>query len=200
MAAIWILNILLTSLQWAGINQISRDIYFILWLLCLLVFVVTSIGIRLILRRFHRQSHCHITIFENMRKQRELNLTRNISFIVGVYLLLNMPLLFIKLYRRILMHDVKTYNHYSWRETIAFLNSCMNPFLWYEKSRQIRQAVLAIPERIIRRLLIRNEKLHSTKCNNNVARHAVNAEECQWLCDQCKCNKQDIPIRYISNL
>ena len=96
MAAIWILNILLTSLQWAGINQISRDIYFILWLLCLLVFVVTSIGIRLILRRFHRQSHCHNTIFENMRKQRELNLTRNISFIVGVYLLLNMPLLFIK--------------------------------------------------------------------------------------------------------
>ena len=129
MAAIWVLNILLTSLQWAGINQISRDIYFILWLLCLLVYVVTSIGISLILRRFHRQSHCHITIFENMRKQRELNLTRNILFIVGVYLLLNMPLLFIKLCRHILMHDVKTYNRYSWRETIAFLNSCMNPFL-----------------------------------------------------------------------
>ena len=33
MAAIWIQNILLTSLQWAGINQISRSIHFILWFL-----------------------------------------------------------------------------------------------------------------------------------------------------------------------
>lgn len=98
MAAIWILNILLTSLQWAGINQISREIHFHLSLFCLLISVVASIGISLILRRHHRQLNCHRTIFENIRKQRKLNLTRNISFIVGVYLLLNMPLLFMKLY------------------------------------------------------------------------------------------------------
>ena len=127
MAAIWILNILLTSLQWAGINQISRNVHFILWFLCPLVSIVASIGITLILR--HGQIHCHSTIFENIRRQRELNLTRNISFIVGIYLLINMPFLFIKLYRHILRQDIKTYNHYSWTETLAFLNSCTNPFL-----------------------------------------------------------------------
>ena len=162
MAAIWILNILLTSLQWAGINQISRNIHFILWFLCLLVSIAASIGITLILRRHQRQLHCHSTIFENIRRQRELNLTRNISFIVGVYLFLNMPFLFIKLYRHILRQDIKTYNHYSWTETLAFLNSCTNPFLCYWKRHQIRHAVIAIPERITRHLLIRNEKIHST--------------------------------------
>ena len=177
MAAIWILNILLTSLQWAGVNQISRDIHLILWFLCLLVSVVATIGISLILRRHHRQLHCHSTIFENIRKQRELKLTRNISFIVGVYLLLNLPLLFIKLYRHILKQDIKTYNHYSWTETLAFLNSCTNPFLCYCKSRQIRQGVTAIPERVIHQLLIRNENMHNTKCNSSGARHAVNTEE-----------------------
>ena len=124
MSAIWILNILLTSLQWTGINQISIDIHFILWLLCLLVSVVASIGISLILRRHHRQLHCHSSILENIRKQTELNLTRNISFIVGVYLFLNIPLLLIKLYHHILKQDIKTYNHYSWTEALAFLNSC----------------------------------------------------------------------------
>ena len=177
MAAIWILNILLTSLQWTGINQISIDIHFILWLLCLLVSVVASIGISLILRRHHRQLHCHSTILENIRKQRELNLTRNISFIVGVYLLLDMPLSLIKLYHHILKRDIKTYNHYSWIETLAFLNSCTNPFLCYWKSRQIRQAVIALPEKITRHLLIRNQNMHTTKCTSSGARHAMNTEE-----------------------
>jgi len=177
MAAIWILNISLTSLQWAGINQISRKIHFIVWFFCLLVAIVASIVISLILRRHHRQLHCQSTIFENVRRQRELNLTRNISFIVGVYLLLNMPFLFTKLYRHILNQDIKTYNHYSWTETLAFLNSCTNPFLCYWKGRQIRQAVIAIPERITRHLLIRNNRMHSIKCSSSGTRHAVNTDE-----------------------
>ena len=179
MAAIWILNISLTSLQWSGINQISRDIHFVLWFLCLLVSVVASIGIRVILSRHHRQLHCQSTIFENVRRQRELNLTRNISFIVGVYLLLNMPLLFIKLYRHILKQDIKTYNHYSWTETLAFLNSCTNPFLCYWKRRQIRQGVITIPERVTRHMSIRNENsMLSSKCKSSGrSRHAVNTGE-----------------------
>ena len=148
MAAIWILNIALTSLQWAGINQISRGIHLILWFLCLLVSIVTSIGISLILRRHHRQLHCHSTIFENVGRRRELKLTRNILFIVGVYLLLNFPVLLVSLYHQILELDIKTYNHYSWTETLAFLNSCTNPLLCFWKNRQIRQGILAIRRKI----------------------------------------------------
>jgi len=148
MAAIWILNILLTSLQWVGINQTSRGIHFILWFLCLLVSVVASIGISLTLRRHHRQLHCHSTIFENIGRQRELKLTRNLLFIVGVYLLLNFPVLLVSLYHQILKQEIKTYNHYSWTETLAFLNSCTNPLLCFWKNRQIRQGIVAIGRRI----------------------------------------------------
>lgn len=149
MAAIWIVNIILTSLQWAGIDQISKGIHFILWLMCLLVCVLANIGIGLLLRRHHRQLQPHCAIPENIRKKRDLKLTRNISFIVGVYLLLNVPFFFVRIYVHIFKQDIKTYNHYSWTETLAFLNSCTNPFLCYWKNRQIRQGVKAIPGRIL---------------------------------------------------
>lgn len=159
MAAIWVLNIALTTLQWVGINQISRGIHLILWFLCLLVSVVASTGISLILRQHHRQLHCYCTVFENMRRRRELRVTRNILFIVGVYLLLNFPVLWVSLYHQILEQDIKTYNHYSWTETLAFFNSCTNPLLCLWKNRQIRQDILAITRKITR---------HMAKSDKNV--------------------------------
>lgn len=148
MAAIWVLNIALTSLQWVGINQISRGIHLILWFLCLLVSVVASIGISLILRQHHRKLYAPSTNFENFRRRRELKVTRNILFIVGVYLSLNMPVLWVSIYHQILEQDIKTYNHYSWTETLAFLNSFTNPLLCFWKYRQIRQGIVAIIRRI----------------------------------------------------
>ena len=88
-----------------------------------------------------------------------------------------MPLSLIKLYHHILKQDIKTYNHYSWIETLAFLNSCTNPFLCYWKSRQIRQAVIAIPEKITCHLLIKDQNMHTTKLTSSGVRHAVNTEE-----------------------
>ena len=157
MAAIWVLNIALTSLQWVGINQISRGMHLILWFLCLLVSVVASIGVSLILRRHHRQLRCHCTILENIRRRRELKVTRNIIFIVGIYLLLNFPVLWVSLYHQILEQDIKTYNHYSWTETLAFLNSCTNPVLCFWKKREIRQGIFAILRRIILHLASSND-------------------------------------------
>ena len=159
MVAIWVLNIVLTSLQWLGINQISRGIHLILWFLCLLVSVVASLGISLTLRRHHRQLHCLSSIFENIRRKRELKLTRNILFIVGVYLSLNFPVLLVSLYHQILEQEIKTYNHYSWTETLAFLNSCTNPLLCFWKNRQIRQGILAIRRRITCQLANSDENI-----------------------------------------
>ena len=148
MAAIWVLNVALTSLHWIGINNISRGIHLILWFLCLVVSVVASMAICFIFRAHHRQLLSQSTISENIRRQRELKLTRNISFIVGVYLSLNMPVLLVSLYHQILKKEIKTYNHYSWTETLAFLNSCTNPLLCFWKNRQIRQGIFAIGRRI----------------------------------------------------
>ena len=148
MVAIWVLNVALTSLQWAGINQISRGIHFILWFLCLLVSVVASMTICFVLRAHHRQLLTQSTISQSIRRERELKLTRNLLFIVGIYLSLNMPVLLVSLYHQILEQEIKTYNHYSWTETLAFLNSCTNPLLCFWKNRQIRQGIFAIGRRI----------------------------------------------------
>ena len=153
MMAIWILNLLLTSLQWAGINKESRGMHLIVWFLCLLVSGTANISIGFILRRRRRQVHVQVQshqqmVTENTRRRREEKLTRSISFIVGVYLLFNMPVLLVTIYHQILGHDIKTYNHYSWTETLAFLNSCTNPLICYWKSRQIRQGVILTVERL----------------------------------------------------
>lgn len=149
MAAIWIVNIILTSLQWAGINRVSRGMHLIAWFICLLVAGAANIGIVLTLlwNRRRIQPH-HVQLREQIRRRRETKLTRTIAFIVGVYLMLNMPVLFVTIYHQILRQDIKTYNHYSWTETLAFLNSCTNPLICVWKSRQIRQAVIAILEGI----------------------------------------------------
>lgn len=149
MTVIWLLNIILTSLQWARINQISRGMHLIAWFFCLLVAGAANIGIIVTLLRNRRQVHSvNLQLAEKLRRQRETKLTRSITIIVVVYLLLNMPVLFVTIYHQILELDIKTYNHYSWTETLAFLNSCTNPLICCWKSRQIRQGVFAILERI----------------------------------------------------
>ena len=149
MATIWILNVLLTILQWSGINQVSRGVHLIVWFLCLLVSGAANIGIILVLRRNRRQVHFQQkSITEQIRRRREEKLARSISFIVGVYFLFYMPVLFVTVYHQILEKDIKTYNHYSWTETLAFLNSCTNPLICYWKSRQIRQGVISTVDKL----------------------------------------------------
>ena len=79
-----------------------------LWFLCLVVSVAASMAICFIFRAHHRQLLSQSTISENIRRQRELKLTRNISFIVGVYLSLNMPVLLVSLYHQILEQEIET--------------------------------------------------------------------------------------------
>ena len=149
MEAIWIVNIMLTSLQWAGINRVSRGVHLIAWLICPLVAGAANIGIVLTLLRTRRRVRPQLEqLREKIRRRRETKLTRTIGFIFGVYLLLNMPVLLVTIYHQILEQDIKTYNHYSWTETLASLNSCTNPLICFWKSRQIRQAVITILERI----------------------------------------------------
>ena len=145
MVAIWLLNLLLTSLQWAGINQVSRGVHLIVWFLCLLVSGIAHFRILIVLNRHRRQvSSKNQIVLEQVRRRREEKLSRSISFIVGVYFLLNLPVLFVTVYHQILEQDIITYNHYSWSETLAFLNSCTNPLLCLWKNRQIRQGVMSL--------------------------------------------------------
>ena len=141
MLGIWTLNILLVSLQWAKINQAARGTHLILWLILLLVSGATQIRILVIVRQNRRQLQVQLQAAENRQRQREVKLAKSLSVIVGVYLLSNFPVLFVTIYHQILRLDLKTYNHYSWTETLAFLNSLSNPVICLWKNRQIRQKV-----------------------------------------------------------
>ena len=138
---IWTLNILLASLQWAKINQAARGTHLILWLILLLVSGATQIHILVIVRQNRRQLQVQLQAAENRQRQREVKLAKSLSVIVGVYLLSNFPVLFVTIYHQILSLDLKTYNHYSWTETLAFLNSLSNPVICLWRNRQIRQKV-----------------------------------------------------------
>ncbi|KAJ7357780.1 hypothetical protein OS493_023257 [Desmophyllum pertusum] len=150
MLGIWSLNILLAALQWAKINQAARGIHLILWCICLLATLVTQVGVLHIVRRNRLQLQAQLQAAENLLRQREAKLAKTISVIVGVYLMLNFPVLFVTFYHQILRLDLQTYNHYSWTETLAFLNSCLNPFICCWKRREIRQKVKDILKKITR--------------------------------------------------
>ena len=109
----------------------------------LVVLGTANVGIVLILRRHRRQVQPFLPpITEETLRRREEKITRSVMFIVGFYLLFNIPVLFVAIYHQILRWDINTYNHYSWAETLAFLNSCTNPSICFCKSQQIRQGVL----------------------------------------------------------
>ena len=141
MRGIWTLNILLASLQWAKINRAARGTHLILWLILLLVSGATQIRISVIVRQNRRQLQVRLQVAENRQRQREVKLAKSLCVIVGVYLLSNFPVLFMTIYHQILRLDLQTYNHYSWTETLAFLNSLSNPVICLWKNRQIRQKV-----------------------------------------------------------
>ena len=142
MLGIWTVNILLAGLQWAKINQAARGTHLILWLILLLVSGATQIGSLVIVRRNRRRIQAQLPAAENRQRQREVKLAKSLSVIVGVYLISNFPVLFVTIYHQILRLDLQTYNHYSWTETLAFLNSVLNPIICLWKSRQIRQKVI----------------------------------------------------------
>ena len=155
--AIWMFNVSLTSLQWVGINNVSRATHLLVWFLSLLLSGAANVGMVLVWRRHRRQVQLHIGHITNFQwRQRQEKLTKTVSFIVGFYLLFNIPVLFVTIYHQILKQDIKTYNHYSWAETLAFLNSCTNPSICLWKNRQIRQKIL---------LYFRKQTSSSTKRN-----------------------------------
>ena len=151
MVAIWIVNVIFTALQWAGINRLSRGAQLILWTLSILVAGAAHFGIIVITRRHRRRVHPLLNVSKNVRKQREAKLTKSISLMVGVYLLLNIPVLLVAIAHQILKIDIKTYNHYSWTETLAFLNSCTNPLVCCWRGRRIRRGVNAVIKSVIPR-------------------------------------------------
>ena len=101
MFGIWLLNFLLNGLQWAKINQAARGTHLVIWLVCLAVSGATQIVIFVIVRRRRRQVEARLHTSQNIQMQvREAKLARSISVIVGIYLILNLPVLVVTFYHQ----------------------------------------------------------------------------------------------------
>ena len=111
-AFIWVFNIIFTSLQWAGVNKISKGMHLVAWFTSLVIAAVANMGIIFNLRQNRNRmqpANSNLPERSQRQRQRETRLTKSVSFIVGVYLC---PI--VTLYNKILERDIKTYNHYSW--------------------------------------------------------------------------------------
>lgn len=145
-ALIWILNTTLTCLQWAGINTTVRAVHLTLWLVCLLTSGLLQFKIVGIVRRHHdeiRRQEIQLNSNANSYR-RQLKLAVNIAYIVGIYIFFNLPVLVITSYHQIVQGNLSSYNYYSWAETMALLNSSLNPIVCCWRSRNIRKAIFKL--------------------------------------------------------
>ena len=145
-ASIWILNTSLTCLQWAGINTTVRAIHLTLWFVCLLTSGMLQFKIVSIVRRHHdeiRRQEIHLNSNANSYR-RQLKLAVNIAYIVGIYIFFNLPVLVVTTYHQIVQGSLSSYNYYSWSETVALLNSSLNPIVCCWRSRSIRKAIFKL--------------------------------------------------------
>ncbi|XP_078352954.1 alpha-1A adrenergic receptor-like [Oculina patagonica] len=150
MLGIWTVNVILATLQWDKITEeAARGTHLILWLMCLLVVIATQIGVFVTVHRNRRLVQVQHQAVENLQRLREAKLAKSLSVIVVVYLILNFPVLFVTFYESILRLGLHTYNHYSWTETLAFLNSCLNPFILCWKNKQVRQRVIDLLKKVL---------------------------------------------------
>ena len=142
---IWFLNMALTSLQWARINTIARGASLFFWFISLFIAGISQFGIQLIVRRHCRQIQQHQRLSPgNQNFRMQIKLAVSVAYIVGIYFLFNLPVLVVTTYHQIMTGHIDSYDYYSWSETVAFLNSFINPLVCCWRRQDIRTAIKKI--------------------------------------------------------
>ena len=160
---IWLVNVMLTFLQWVH-NEVSKGIHLSLWLASFLIAVVAQCRIIPIIIRHQRQiKQYHST---TSQRQMQIKLAVNIASIVVIYFAFNLPVLLVTKLHQIVFGYIDTYNFYSWAETAAFLNTSVNPLVCIWRVKAIRKAVREIFMKKIR-LGGESRKTFSKIPNNN---------------------------------
>ena len=139
---IWLLNLSLTSLQWARINKIARGVHLFFWFVSLFIAAISQLRIHLIVRRHYRQiQQQQFPSSGNHNFRRQVKVAVSVAYIVGIYFLFNFPVLVVTALHQIVTGHIDSYDYYSWSETVAFLNSFVNPLICFWRSEEIRKAV-----------------------------------------------------------
>lgn len=139
---IWFVNILLTFLQWAH-NYTFRAIHLGVWVASLLIAFATQCRILPIIRHHHRQIRQFNPTSLGTR-QMQIKLAINIASIIAIYFAFNLPVLIITTSHQIVSGHIESYNFYSWAETVAFINSSVNPLVCMWRVKNIRNAITGL--------------------------------------------------------
>ena len=123
---IWLVNLLFTCLEWANWNHIFKGIQLCLWLASLVIAFSAQCKILLISLRHERQIKRH-NLGTSSQRQMQSKLAINLTSIVAIYFALSLPVLLVTKFHRIIFGYIENYNYYSWAETVALLNSSVNP-------------------------------------------------------------------------
>ena len=145
---IWFINILLTFLQWAH-NDVFRGIHLGIWFLSLFTAVITQFRILPIIIRHQRQIKKYLSTFS--QRQMQIKLAINIASIVAIYFAFNLPVLLVTKLHQIVFGHIDSYNFYSWAETVAFVNSSLNPLVCVWRVKTVGQAIRGIFPKAVRR-------------------------------------------------
>ena len=148
---IWLFDIFLTALEWIAQTKYLRKVHAGVLLFCLLLTLATHAKIFLIFRRHQRQ----INSFHVCRRaplkttiQRQSRLAVNVAYIVAIYVICNIPVLVVMAYH-FAGGRFATFDVFSWSETIAFLNSLINPIHCCWRNREIRRAILGLFSNVV---------------------------------------------------
>jgi len=154
---IWVVDIVLTSCQWLELSYLKvRSVQIGLFLLCVIITLVIQIQIFRILLWHQKQ----IQTQEAQRSgsfHKQTKLAINVTYIVGFYLLCNMPVIIVQLCQFAIEMKFDTLNIYGWVETVAFLNSTLNPLVCYWRNKDVREGMI----RILRRVQCRRKRQRS---------------------------------------
>lgn len=159
---IWVMDIAMTFMEWIAQSKLLRNCHAALLLFCLLVTFATHLKIFLILRRHQRQINS-INRMSSKRKnfQRQTRLAVSVSYIVVIYITCNIPVLFVMVYNFAGGH-FNNLNVFSWTETIAFVNSSINPVICCWRNRGIRREVF----NVLAKMICLNKTLVQVKLGN----------------------------------
>lgn len=140
---IWLSDIFLTFMEWAAQTKHLRNIHAGLLLFCLVVTLTAHIKIFWILRHHQRQINSfNINRSRQVQRnmQRQSRLAVSAAYVVVIYITCNFPVLIAIAYLFAGGHFAN-FNVFSWTETIAFLNSLINPIVCCWRNWGIRRAI-----------------------------------------------------------
>lgn len=150
-AFIWALALMIVFARFYGLKSLDFNIT---CLAIILTSFTTTIIIYVKIYRVAKQHQRSIrdqaqTTKENTTENackfaQETKLSKTVGLITGLFFLSYLPTLFIMGYYSINGYSTLVKTLYSWTDTIVFLNSSLNPVVYYLRNRSIRRAVLKL--------------------------------------------------------